>query len=170
MNVETIPPEGLQPIPGLDTPQAFYRVLRTPASLAGMSFPQQPPWNAIAAAGFESIVCLTDETPPYDASPLRILLAMKFEDLAGRRHPTNPQREADMLREVVQAVVEELRAGRGVVVHCLAGTGRTGVAGGWRRALFVIGHVRPSPGSSGAAAEAGQQTPNDLPTYGKSMN
>ena len=32
----------------------------------------------------------------------------------------------DMLRDVVQAVVEELQAGRGVVVHCAGGTGRTG--------------------------------------------
>lgn len=31
-----------------------------------------------------------------------------------------------MLRDVVQAVVDELRSGRGVVVHCAGGTGRTG--------------------------------------------
>ena len=91
-----------------------------------MSFPDWPSWNAIAAAGFESIVCLTDDTSPYNPSPLRVLRAVKFEDLVGGRRPGNPEREADMLRDVVHGVVDELRAGRGVVVHCAGGTGRTG--------------------------------------------
>jgi hypothetical protein len=113
-------------VPGLDAPQRFYRVLDAPAPLAGMSFPDRPFWTAIGAAGFASIVCLTDDVPPYDPSPLRVLRARKFEDLVGGRHPPDPQREADMLRYVVRAVVEDLRAGRGVVVHCAGGTGRTG--------------------------------------------
>jgi protein-tyrosine phosphatase len=126
MNVEAIPPEGLRSVPGLHTPQRFYRVLQAPAPLAGMSFPDRPSWKAVAAAGFESIVCLTDNTAPYDPSPLRVLRALKFKDLVGGSCPDDPRREADMLRNVVQAVVEELRAGRGVVVHCAGGTGRTG--------------------------------------------
>jgi protein-tyrosine phosphatase len=126
MPVEVIPPEGLRSVPGLDTPQRFYRVLQAPASFAGMAFPDRPPWKAVAAAGFESIVCLTDNVLPYDPSPLRLLRALKFKDLIGGARPDNPQREADMLRDVVQAVVGELRAGRGVVVHCAGGTGRTG--------------------------------------------
>src|SRR5262249_19027437 len=67
-----------------------------------------------------------NNTPPYDPSPLRVLRAVKFKDLDRGGRPDNSQREADMLREVVQVVVEELRAGRGVVVHCAGGTGRTG--------------------------------------------
>jgi len=126
MSVEAIPPEGLRSVPGLDTPQRFYRVLRAPAPLAGMSFPDRPSWKAVAAAGFESIVCLTTNTPPYDPSPLRVLRALKFKDLVGGTRPDNPQREADILRDVVQAIVGELQAGRGVVVHCEGGTGRTG--------------------------------------------
>ena len=126
MKIEPIP-VGLSRVPGLNTPRAFYRVLDAPAPLAGMSFPHRPSWKAVAAAGFESIVCLTDDdTPPYDPSPLRVLRALAFEDLVGGRQPRNPQREADLLREVVQAVIDELRAGRGVVVHCAGGTGRTG--------------------------------------------
>jgi protein-tyrosine phosphatase len=91
-----------------------------------MAFPDRPSWKAVAAAGFESIVCLTDNVPPYDPSPLRVLRALKFKDLVDGSRPDNPQREADMLRDVVQGVVDELRAGRGVVVHCAGGTGRTG--------------------------------------------
>lgn len=126
MSVAPIPPEALRSVPGLDTPQRFYQVLRSPAPLAGMSVPDRPSWKAVAAAGFESIVCLTNNTPPYDPSPLRVLRALKFKDLVGGTQPENPQREADMLREVVEVVVDELRAGRGVVVHCAGGTGRTG--------------------------------------------
>lgn len=126
MGVEAVQPEGLRSVAGLEAPQRFYRVLRAPAPLAGMSFPNRPSWKAVAAAGFESIVCLTDSTPPYDPSPLRVLRALKFKDLVGGSRPDNPRREADMLCDVVQAVVGELRAGRGVVVHCVGGTGRTG--------------------------------------------
>jgi protein-tyrosine phosphatase len=126
MSVASIPPEALRSVPGLDTPQRFYQVLRAPASLAGMSFPDRPSWQAVADAGFDSIVCLTNNTPPYDPSPLRILRALKFKDLVGGHLPDDPKREAEMLRDVVRVVVDELRAGRGVVVHCAAGTGRTG--------------------------------------------
>jgi len=126
MSVEPILPEALQSVSGLDTPQRFYQVLRAPAPLAGMSFPNRPPWKLVAAAGFESIVCLTDNIPPYDPSPLRVLRAATFKDLVGGGQPEDPQREAAMLRDVVQATVAELRSGKGVVVHCAGGTGRTG--------------------------------------------
>lgn len=126
MSVEPIPPEALRSVAGLDIPQRFYQVLRAPAPFAGMSFPSRPAWKSVAAAGFESIVCLTDNTSPYDPSPLRVLRALKFKDLVGGARPEDPQREAAMLRDVVQGIVAELRSGRGVVVHCAGGTGRTG--------------------------------------------
>ena len=80
----------------------------------------------VAAAGFHSVVCLTDDAPRYDRSPLRMLRAAKFEDLVSGGRPRDPEREAGKLSEVVRAVVAELRSGRGVVVHCRGGTGRTG--------------------------------------------
>lgn len=126
MTVTPISPEPLQSVKELDSPQRFYQVLKLPAPFAEMSFPDRLLWKAIAAAGFKSIVCLTDDTVPYDPSPLCVLRAVEFKDLFGGRWPDNPQREADMLRDVVWVVVEELRAGRGVVVHCEGGTGRTG--------------------------------------------
>lgn len=127
MSIETIaPPIPLGPVSRLDTPRRFYQVLRAPAPLAGMPFPGPIPWKAVAAAGFASIVCLTDGTPGYDPSPLRVLRAVRFKDLYGGAHPDDPQREAAKLREVVDAIVAELESERGVVVHCIGGTGRTG--------------------------------------------
>jgi pimeloyl-ACP methyl ester carboxylesterase len=126
MTVEVIAPEGAPAIHGLDSPHRFYQVLQAPAPLAGMSFPDCAPWNAMATAGFDSVVCLTTDAPQYDPSPLRRLLTVEFQDLYGGAHPDDPQREAGMLRDVVEAVVCELRSGRGVVVHCAGGTGRTG--------------------------------------------
>jgi protein-tyrosine phosphatase len=77
-------------------------------------------------AGFDWIVCLTDDTPRYDPSPLRVLRALEFQDLFGGRLPDDPEREAEMLRHVVRVIVDEARAGRGLVVRCAGGTGRTG--------------------------------------------
>ena len=51
---------------------------------------------------------------------------MEFKDLYDGGHPDEPQREAGLLLDVVEAVVNEVQAGRGVVVHCAGGTGRTG--------------------------------------------
>lgn len=126
MKIVPIPPEALPSVSGLDSPLRFYQVLRSPAPLAGMPFPERVLWRAVAAAGFESVVCLTNDVAPYDPAPLRVLRAVKFKDLVGGGRPNNPQREAGLLQDVVQAVVDELRAGRGVVAHCAGGTGRTG--------------------------------------------
>jgi hypothetical protein len=47
MRIAPIPPEPLRSVPGLDTAQRFYQVLRAPAPLAGMPFPQRPSWKTI---------------------------------------------------------------------------------------------------------------------------
>ncbi len=126
MSVRPIPPRALMSVPGLNNTRKFYQVLQDPAPFAGMSFPEGKPWASLASAGFQSVVCLTNDTPPYDPSPLRVLFSAKFKDLAGCLQPDDPQREAAMLRDVVRAVVGELQVGRGVVVHCRGGTGRSG--------------------------------------------
>lgn len=84
------------------------------------------PWVELQAAGFSSVVCLTESRPSYDPAPLCILYSAAFQDLLGERPPRDPAREADMLFQVVGTVCTELMAGRGVVVHCQGGTGRTG--------------------------------------------
>jgi protein-tyrosine phosphatase len=124
--VKPIHPTAMASVPGLDTPQRFYQVLRDPAPFAGMSFPDGEPWESLASVGFRSVVCLTDDVTSYDPHPLEVLRSANLKDLAGGRQPDDPHREAAVLRDIVQAVVCELQAGRGVVVHCVGGTGRTG--------------------------------------------
>ncbi len=116
----------MPPVAGLDSPSEFYWVLQKPAPLAGMAFPQGNPWKFLASVGFKSVVCLTDNTLPYDPSPLEVLRSLRFKDLYGNRYPNDPTREADALRDVVKAIVNDLHSRRGVAVHCAGGTGRTG--------------------------------------------
>ena len=132
-----IPPSEMPAIPGVRMPQEFYWVLQSPAPLAGMSYPPlSTPWSAIAAAGLRCIVCLAEETPHYDPTPLKITYAAKLEDLAHKCPPKNPSREGRLIREAVLAAEGKVRSGEGVVIHCDGGTGRTGtVIGCLLRAL-----------------------------------
>src|SRR5450759_1495101 len=126
MVITPIPPQALLSSPFLNDTRSFYQVLKLPAPLAGMAYPKGIPWMDLQAAGFASVVCLTDSNPLYDPAPLRVLFSTVFCDLAGGRQPLNPEREADMLLHVVDKIGSELMASRGVVVHCHGGTGRTG--------------------------------------------
>jgi hypothetical protein len=126
VTVAPIPPQGLSSSPLLNDTRVFYQVLKHPAPLAGMAFPKGKPWAALQAAGFTSVVCLTDQIPPYNPDPLRVLYSGAFRDLYGGLQPRDPVREAEMLSEVVGEIRRELSAGRGVVIHCQGGTGRTG--------------------------------------------
>jgi protein-tyrosine phosphatase len=110
----------------LATPWEFYWVLERPAPLAGMAYPRSAPWQTLADEGFESIVCLTETTPRYDPRPLRVLRAAQFKELYGGAYPDDAEAEQTALRDIVGAVTSELALGKGVVVHCVAGTGRTG--------------------------------------------
>jgi protein-tyrosine phosphatase len=126
MTVVPISPESMRSVGTLKAPRDFYEVLHDPAPLAGMSFPHGQPWKSLASLGFRSVVCLTDNKPLYNPAPFEVLHSAEFQDLIGGRLPENPEHEAQMLKEVVQAVIHELKAKRGVVVHCAGGTGRTG--------------------------------------------
>jgi hypothetical protein len=127
MIVTPIAPQALPASPLLNGTRSFYQVLTMPAPLAGMEYPKENwPWIDLQAAGFTSVVCLTDSSPRYDPAPLRILCSAYFQDLAGGRPPSDPAREADILFQAVDRICTELTAGRGVVVHCQGGTGRTG--------------------------------------------
>jgi hypothetical protein len=125
MTITPIAPKALS-APPLNKTRSFYQVLGRPAPFAGMEFPEGSPWDALQAAGFTSVVCLTDEEPRYDPAPLRVLYSAAFTDQVGGRPPRDAQREADMLSAAVDKIRRELVAGRGVVVHCAGGTGRTG--------------------------------------------
>lgn len=122
LNIEDMPK-----IEGLQVPKDLYTVVTEPARLAGMRRPSPvSPWAKIKEAGFLHVVCLLESDPTYDPAPLSIVHAVKLDDLVGGKIPENPEREAALIREAVNAGTSRLEASEGVVVHCWGGTGRTG--------------------------------------------
>ena len=130
-------------VEGAEVPQQVYLVTRQPAPLAGMAYPEWGGrrWDALAGMGVESVVCLTGESCPYTPEPLRVLGAYELEDLVHGGQPRNPAAEARLVRQAVRLVLRELRQGRGVIVHCAGGTGRTGTVIGC--VLRGLGHGAP---------------------------
>jgi protein-tyrosine phosphatase len=78
------------------------------------------------AKGFSHVICLTDNRPQYDPTPLTIAHAVKLEDLSHGEPPQNPKKEEHLIRQAVSAVAGKFFAGEGIIVHCEGGTGRTG--------------------------------------------
>lgn len=128
MEITLVSPGSMKKVAGLATPKEFYWVLEQPAPLAGMAYPSSNyfPWQALAGEGFQSVVCLTDTAAPYNPNPLLVLRAAKFKDLYGGEYPDDSASEQSALRDVVSTAMSEILLGRGVVVHCMGGTGRTG--------------------------------------------
>ena len=106
----------------------LYWLTRDPAPLCGMSHPgATTDWNALHDAGLGAVVCLASERPSYDPAPLALLAAVQLEDLVAGGAPANPEREQALIEGVVERITTHLvEKRRGVVVHCLAGRGRTG--------------------------------------------
>ena len=124
---ELVQPRDMPAIPGLAVPYDFYWVLRHPAPLAGMQYPSpRTPWPELAAAGFRHVICLEGHGPAYDPSPLNVSQRTSLQDLYGGSVPHDPEREERLIHEAAHAVVSQLQAGEGVVIHCAGGTGRTG--------------------------------------------
>ncbi len=120
-------PPDMPPIQGIQIPQELYWILRDPAPLAGMCYPSTfTPWRDLKAAGFSHVVCLTDDRPQYDPTPLTIVHAVKLQDLVHGGVPQNPKKEEHLIRRAVSAVAGKFFAGVGVIVHCVGGAGRTG--------------------------------------------
>jgi hypothetical protein len=108
------------------TPRTFYIVARAPGALAGMSYPDSIDWHTLHDQGFRHVVCLTDAKPRYVPAPLGMLFSADMEDLAGGAYPRKPAYEENCVRSAVALIIPRLRAGEGVTVHCMGGTGRTG--------------------------------------------
>ena len=134
-------PDQGSPITGLKIPGDLYWVLKSPAPLAGMRLPRGAwPWSAIHAAGFSDLVSLHPSN--YNPAPLTTHFAEHLEDLVGGGPPRDPDREVSLIQKAVRATVQSLRSGRGVVVHCWGGRGRTGtVLGCVLRELGYEGEV-----------------------------
>ena len=124
---KVIDPAQAPQVTGLAVPQQFYWVLSEPVPLAGMSLPRgQIPWDLLHFEGFRWVVCLCSETPKYDPAPLQRLVTVELCDLDERDLPENPELEEKAVRAIATKVVEKLRDGEGVIVHCAGGRGRTG--------------------------------------------
>ncbi|HEY8416413.1 MAG TPA: tyrosine-protein phosphatase [Limnochordales bacterium] len=112
-------------IPELKIPHDFYWVLTEPAPLAGMPMPRSGfPWEAVHAAGFHDVVSLAPGD--YNPAPLAVSFAEELEDLWHGGFPKDEEREKKLIGKAVAAVLTGLHNGRGVLVHCLGGRGRTG--------------------------------------------
>lgn len=120
-------PHEMPAIEGISIPLNLYVILKEPAMLAGMSYPgMRTPWKNIRAAGFSSIVCLCDSKVSYNPAPLEVLFSTELEDLHHGFPPLNPQMQEELVREAAKVIKKELDTGKGVVVHCMGGIGRTG--------------------------------------------
>lgn len=111
----------------IDVPYKFYTVMREPFLLAGMRYPwDRNIWKDLWHAGFTDVVCLLGSDHGYDPYPLEIFHAADLVDLYGGAHPSDPEREEELVREATRVTAKGLREGKGIIVHCVAGTGRTG--------------------------------------------
>ena len=120
-------PINMPAIKGIRIPLNLYVVLNEPALLAGMCYPvMRTPWQNIRDAGFSGIMCLCDSKVPYNPYPLEVLFSAEMEDLHYGFPPINPQMQEELVREAAEVTKQEIEAGKGVIVHCMGGIGRTG--------------------------------------------
>jgi len=127
MTLSLLSPLEMPAIDGIRIPLNLYVVLKEPALLAGMSYPgMRTPWNNIRDAGFSGVVCLCDSKVSYNPSPLKVLFSAELEDLHHGFPPINPQMQEELVRDATEVIRREVDAGRGIVVHCMGGIGRTG--------------------------------------------
>jgi len=114
-------------IDGIRIPLNLYVVLKEPAPLAGMSYPGiRTPWEKIGNAGFSGIVCLCDSEVSYDPYPLKVLFSAELEDLHYGNAPEDPGTQEWLVRKATNVIRGEMDSGKGIVVHCMGGIGRTG--------------------------------------------
>lgn len=98
--------------------------------------PEGFPFDLLADAGFTDLVCLLPDAV-YDPAPLR-RHDHPLTDLVGGAVPEKPEQELDRVRDAIECVERLLAQGKGVIVHCGLGNGRTGtVIGG---CLVRAGH------------------------------
>ncbi|WP_048106886.1 dual specificity protein phosphatase family protein [Methanosarcina barkeri] len=120
-------PMAMPVIEGIRVPLNFYVILKEPVPLAGMSYPRvHTPWEEIGKAGFSSVVCLCDPEVSYNPYPLEVLFSAELEDLHYGNYPYDPDTLEWLVRKATDIILTEMDAGKGIVVHCVGGIGRTG--------------------------------------------
>jgi hypothetical protein len=114
------------------------------AKLAGMFQPPEGfPFSYLHEQGLDTIVSLIGPAS-YDPAPLQAR-AYTLQDLVGGAAPDDAEAEEREVHRAVATVRSLLDEGHGVVVHCRAGIGRTGL---------VIGSVLVCAGHDPAAVTA----------------
>lgn len=132
-----VKPASIPKIDGVNSPSDFYWVPNELAPLAGMRLPSNGyPWDKIAALGFQRIVSL--HPGAYNPAPLSFIFKQKLQDLVSGGDPTDPAKEERLIRTAAGRIIQALRSGEGVVVHCVGGRGRTGTVLGC--VLRELGH------------------------------
>ena len=127
MALSLLSPLAMPVIEGIRIPINFYVVLKEPVPLAGMSYPAlRTPWEKIGNAGFSGVVCLCNSEVPYDPYPLKVLFSAELEDLHHGDSPSDPETQEWLVRKATGVIRREMDAGKGIVVHCVGGIGRTG--------------------------------------------
>ncbi|HET7876348.1 MAG TPA: tyrosine-protein phosphatase [Methylomirabilota bacterium] len=125
--ISLLDPSETPSLSSLRVPGDFYCVLRAPGLLAGMRYPPpRTPWAEIHAIGGRHVVRLTPLVQAYDPSPLATAHAVELAELVGGRWPPDVAVEEARIAEAARIVTRLVSSGQGVVVHCVAGTGRTG--------------------------------------------
>jgi protein-tyrosine phosphatase len=138
--MEQLLPVSSMPKPkGLRVPEDAYFVTNSPALLAGMRYPSGGSvWQPLFDLGVQTVICLTDSPARYDPAPLRVGLALRLDDLIHGGPPRDEKREEEAIRSAMSRVLDLLRRGQGVVVHCHGGRGRSGSVLGC--VLVGLGH------------------------------
>lgn len=122
-----LPIDQMPRVPGFETPRQLYCVLAEPAPLFGMEYPlrcTRVDWQALCDAGARGVLCL-HAPAHYEPTPLRLLATIDLEDLVAGGPPRDPQGELARVGQAAALVLAEIARGRGLVVHCAGGRGRT---------------------------------------------
>ena len=104
----------------------FWEIPGLPAPFSGMPYPTTEKIRLIPFPRYQGIFCLADEETDYESAPLRQLGRVYLEDLSSGGNPVDRVGEGMLTIRVIREIVSEIIAGRGVVVHCWGGRGRSG--------------------------------------------
>lgn len=144
---------GLLPVPdavSAEDPWLWWALngLNGTARLAGMFLPPDGfPFSFLLEQGLDTIVSLVGP-PAYDPAPLESR-SYTLQDLGWGGAPDDAEAEEREVRQAVATVTSLLDEGHGVVVHCHAGIGRTGLVIG---AVLVSAGHDPAPVTSWLAS------------------